>query len=232
DINPEGVAGEFTWNINESLGLFLNAGVFVVDEYARDSNDPFMYIIQPGFTWKPTECTQLKYALGYTEFDNLKGNTFRYTSGTNTYVRDRNGTRVLKYDYNDITMAGELGFKRPFWGRIPYFAFIAEYAQNTHPSSDNNAYLAGLYFGNEKVGDKGQWQVKYQWRRIERDAVPDFLPESEIYSGATGVQGSKLVFQYGLLKNVWLGINFYDVQNIHGTPRAQNMMQTDLNFRF
>ncbi|MCX5896127.1 MAG: putative porin, partial [Proteobacteria bacterium] len=80
DINPEGVAGEFTWNINESLDLFLNAGVFVVDEYAKDSNDPFMYVIQPGFTWKPTDCTQVKYALGYTEFDNLKGNTFKYTS--------------------------------------------------------------------------------------------------------------------------------------------------------
>jgi hypothetical protein len=232
DINPEGAAAQFNWNIRDSFSLFMNAGVFVVEEYSKDANDPYMYVFQPGFIWKPGECTQLKYALGYTEFDNLKGNSFKYSSGSNTLVLNKKANKVLKYDYNAITMAGELGFKGPFRGAVPYCALIAEYAHNTHPSSNNNAYLTGFYFGQEKVRERGQWQVKYMWRRIERDAVPDFLPESEFYAGSTDVQGSKLAFQYGLMKNVWMGLNYYRAGKIHGDSEVQNMMQTDLNLRF
>ena len=38
----------------------------------------------------------------------------------------------------------------------------------------------------------------------ERDSILDILPDSDRYSGRTGIRGHKGSLQYGLGKNTWL----------------------------
>ncbi|MCX5902923.1 MAG: putative porin, partial [Proteobacteria bacterium] len=61
DIRPEGVAAQFNRKFNDDVSGFLNTAVFILNENAKDNNNPYMFVIQPGIDWRITECTKLKY---------------------------------------------------------------------------------------------------------------------------------------------------------------------------
>ena len=48
DINPDGVAAQFTYAYSPDVELFLNTGWFIIDELPNDENDPSMFVFQPG----------------------------------------------------------------------------------------------------------------------------------------------------------------------------------------
>jgi len=52
-------------------------------------------------------------------------------------------------------------------------------------NDDSKGWLVGVKFGHKKVKELGQWQVKYNYRRLEKDVLSDFLPDSDFYGGAT-----------------------------------------------
>jgi hypothetical protein len=73
---------------------------------------------------------------------------------------------------------------------------------------------------------------------LETDAVPDFLPNSDRYDGRTNIAGFKLGMDFGLWKDIKLGLNFYRDDLIKTDPDEgiYNVRQTDiladLIFRF
>jgi hypothetical protein len=232
DITPEGAAGQFNYDLTKQFGVFLNTGVLVLEENADDTSDPFMYVIQPGFNWKINYNTNLKYAVAYTGVDNAEGATLKYSEGNNSLEKDRkSGKDVFAYDYDSLSMTAELGVNNPL-GLVRYGSVYGEYVNNLDPSNDNQAFLVGFGFGDEKVVEKGQWQFKLSYRRLERDAVLDILPESDFYDGETDVKGSKATFMYGLKKNVNFTLNYNYGERIHGSSRPEHLMQSDLNFKF
>ena len=232
DITPEGGAGEFTYNLNRNFGLFTNVGVMVLEENAQDTSDPFMWIIQPGFDWKINYGTSLKWAFGYYGIDNVEGAELKYSSGSNTRVKNKTtGKDVYKYDFDAFTSTFQLGFKEPF-GLVRYASLFGEYVNNPDPSDNNQAFLVGFNFGDEKVKDPKQWQFSVDYRRLERDSVLDILPDSDFYEGATDARGPHGSFVYGLKKNVNFTLNYFYSEQIHGPARPEHLLQTDLNFKF
>ncbi len=232
DIRPEGVAAQFNRKVSDDLSVFLNSGVFILGENAQSNNNPYMFVIQPGIDWRITECTKLKYAISWTDFPNIKDKPqLNYSAKTNTYNKDAKGNPFYKYDYNLITMNGELGFKNPFHNLMNYAALFGEFTHNTS-AKKNYGFLTGFYFGDEKATDKGKWQFRYFYERLESDANLDVMPNSNFYGGATGVYGHKVTFDYGLMKNVWVEWNYYRVEKIQSPKQPENVLQTDLNFKF
>ncbi len=232
DIRPEGVAAQFNRKLSDDLSVFLNSGVFILGENAQSNNNPYMFVIQPGIDWRITECTKLKYAIGWTDFPNIKDKPkLNYSAKTNTYNKDAKGNPFYKYDYNLITMNGELGFKNPFHNLMNYAALFGEFTHNTS-AKNNYGFLTGFLFGDEKATDKGRWQFRYFYERLESDANLDVMPNSNFYGGATGVYGHKAAFSYGLMKNVWVQWNYYRVEKIQSPKQPENVLQTDLNFKF
>ena len=233
DIRPEGVAAQFNRKFNDDVSGFLNAGVFILGENANSNNNPYMFVIQPGIDWNIAECTKLKYALGWTNIPNIEGKQqLAYSSGTNTYEKDAAGKNIYKYGYNLLSMTGELGFKNPIHNTVNYAALFGEFTHNTAASKRNNGFMTGFYFGDEKVTNKGQWQFKYSFRRLESDADLDVLPDSDFYGGSTGAYGHKATFQYGLMKNVWYEMNYFRSEKLSSPKDPENLLQTDLNFKF
>ncbi len=233
DIRPEGVAAQFNQKFTDGVSGFLNTGVFILGENAKDNNNPYMFVIQPGIEWRITDCTKLKYALGWTDIPNIEGKVpLAYSALTNTYENNKKGVKVYKEGYNLLTMTGDLGFKNPFYNTINYAALFGEYVHNTAVSKNNSGFMTGFYFGDEKVTDKNQWQFKYSFRRLESDAVLDVLPDSDFYGGITGAYGHKVTFDYGLMKNVWFETNYYRTEKIKSKEQPENVLQTDLNFKF
>lgn len=229
DINPEGVAVNLNHGISSNIYGFFNAGLFILDEASSDTSDPFMYVLQPGADIKFNDAVNLKIAIAYYGFDNIKGSTLDHSSGTNSL-----SAGALQYNYDSLGVSTELGFKNPLGiEAVPYFALIGEYINNFDPSSDNDGFLVGCAIGEKKVGKKGQWQAKYLYRRLERDAFPDTFPDSDFYGGQTNVKGHEAIFQYGLLDNVILGLDYYYSEPIKGTTRNhEHLFQTDIVFKF
>ena len=235
DVNPEGAAAQVAYPMNPCLNLLLNAGAFVLQDNKNNTPiDPWMWVIQPGFSWKSEKGLQGKFAAGYTSFENFQDNPQqKYSSGTNSYY-NVGGTNYYKYKYNLATMAGEVGIKNPIpsFAPIRYAGVFGEYVNNVATSNGKSGYLTGLTFGDEKVVEKGQWYFRGNWRRLERNAVPDTFPDSEFYFGDTGVSGYELVFRYGLWKNINLQTRYVRSEQISGPAEPANLIQTDLNFKF
>ncbi len=229
DINPEGIAVNLNHALSSNIDGFFNAGLFILDEASSDTSDPFMYVLQPGFDAKISDDINLKTAVSYYGFDNIKGSTLDHSSGTNSLSGG-----VLQYNYDSFGVSAELGFKNPLGiEAVPYFALLGEYINNFDPSSDNNGFLVGCAVGEKKVGKKGQWQAKYLYRRLERDAFPDTFPDSDFYGGETNAKGHEAIFQYGLLDNVILGFDYYYTEPIKGaTKNKEHIFQTDVVFKF
>jgi polyhydroxyalkanoate synthesis regulator phasin len=236
DINPEGVATQIAYPINPCFSLLLNSGAFVLQDNKNNTpTDPWMWVIQPGFSWKAETGLQAKFAAGYTSFENFQNQPQqKYSSGTNSYYSTDGTNKLYRYKYNLATMTGELGYKNPISGfpAIRYAGLFGEYTNNVSASNGKSGYLTGLTFGDEKVVEKAQWNFKGSWRRLEKNAVPDILPDSDFYFGDTGVSGYMLQFRYGLLKNINFTSTYFRAEQISGPGKPENLIQTDLNFKF
>ncbi len=227
DINPEGISIQLSKGFDNGLDTFLNTGVWVLDESGGDTSDPFMAVIQPGFSYKFNDDVSLTAAVAGYFFDNVQDSTLDHSAGTNTL----SSTGYLKYKYNTISPSVQLAIKNPFGGLVPYLAIFGDYVHNPDPSDQENGYLAGIKFGAKKVNNFGDWQMKYMYRHLEKDAWLDTFPDSDAYSGGTDVKGHEVALTYGLGKNTSLGLDYYQMEKIKGSGR-RHILQVDWMIKF
>lgn len=226
DIRPEGAAVKFNWQAGPNLDLFLTPGFFVLDEIGSSTKDPIMYAFQPGLKWKIAKNIGFQIAGAAYGFRNVKGNRLDHSANTNTLDGG-----VLNFDYDSVALGSELGFHR--LGIIPYLGFFGEFIKNPDPDTDNEGFLAGFMFGYEKVKKFGQWRFKYNYRHLEKDAWLDVFPDSDFFDGTTNAEGHEGIFDFGLAKNVKFTVDYYNAEEIRGTPaESYDRLQLDLNFKF
>jgi hypothetical protein len=226
DINPEGVAIQLlNYKINQ-FELFATPAFFVLEEFSSDEDDPWLGLIQAGAKVKFSDDLYLKFAGAFYSFQDLEGNSFDYSSGTNS--TDVNGD--LMDDVDAFGVDAELGINLS--GPVPFVGIFGQYI-NSDASDDDVGYLAGIKFGHKKVKKLGQWQVKYNYRSLEKDAWPDFLPDSDFYGGETDVEGSEIEVVVGLCKNVTIGIDYYKTEQIDREPSIEEeIFQLDLVLKY
>jgi len=229
DITIEGLAGLFDYKM-----FFMNTGLYVLDEegMVEDviTDNPRMLILQPGIKMAQEGKYSLKAATAYYYFNRIKDMNFDNAEWTNSYYT-LNGTKYLTLGYNNFNLAVEAALYEKIF---PYISVCFEMNQNLEVESDtaNSGMAFGIAFGSEKINEKGQWQMKYLYRRLEKDAWLDFLPDNDTYGGRTDVKGSEIIVQYGLTKNVSLGLDYYQIENLRGTIKSEQLLQTDIQFKF
>ena len=207
DINPEGVSLLLSKKMG-NCDLFMNAGYWILDEWSASAHDPSMYVIQPGCKYKFNKNTHLKAGVACYNFENIVGKSrLEHSSETNTTTL-KGGSRYLKYSYNSINPNIELGMKQPFGGLVPYAAVFGEYVVNPDRSKEHEGYLAGVKFGAKKVKKLHDWQFKYMYRELERDAWLDTFPDSDAMGGETDIRGHEVILAYGLGENTSLGFDY------------------------
>jgi hypothetical protein len=254
DITPEGLGVNFNKKLNSKTALFLNTGVFVLDEAGNgDDDDPMMYAVQPGITHQLTDTVSLKGAFSYYNFANVKGRTLDYNSGTNTAVGG-----LLLNDYAALFPALEISIKEPLkavssglpaFMNFPYFSVFGEYVANPLKEADlagstrirrdskNTGFMVGFKLGAEKVEKWADWQFRYNYAKLSKDAIPDILPDSDRYGGKTGMKAHEGMIDFGLGKNTWLGIDFYYAEQLKGNfsqkqSKPTTLVQVDWNMKF
>lgn len=243
DITQSGVALQYTspaikaWEL-PGFNVFSNIGLAWVDESSTFNTDPILWGYQIGA--RTENFGQLGSTLNVStaiyDFANLKGKTPSTTNSAGTNSRTWTGdgfpssvAGMYKYEYNVFDLLVSLdnekvgGYKFPhgFWVDFIYNASV-------HEDDLNKGASIGAYIGKKKLKDAGDWKVSGQWRFIERDAIPDFLPDSNFYgfgtyvnattppgtnglpaAGGTNGKGIKLGLEYQLFKNTTLNLTYY-----------------------
>ena len=241
DINPEGAAFKLSKNINPSTSLFMNTGILTIEEDTGVGSPATMFTIQPGFGYKFNDSVSIKGAVSYYQAFSVKGKTLSGNVGTNSNTTNSTSGKLL-YDYSNITPAVELSFKDPLKALgvgVPYLGLFGEYVQNINPAvkNDNTGYMLGFKFGAEKVENFGDWQFRYNYAMLGKDSVLDILPDSDRYGGKTGIRSHEGMFDFGLGKNTWLGLDYYYGWQIPGNfnssqTKPAQVFQLDWNMKF
>ncbi|MDP8258851.1 MAG: putative porin [Candidatus Aadella gelida] len=262
DICPAGTAFNYmspNFDLAETnTNLYANAAMFWLDEFGTSERDPLLWVGQAGFKMDVISDwgAVLDISGAYYDFANVQNNpSFRITTpvagsqtndfvtATNEYAEDFNLIDVLiKYDAKQIFDI-ELG--NGLYGDLIW---------NTNPNEDGFAWLAGAYIGNKKPAKRGQWKVRGDYRYIERNAVPDFLPDSDFYgfdytarggnvagtpsAGGTNGQGFNTAIEYAILKNTVLAAEYYYMWPIDVFSSANHydepyqLLQLDIRTKF
>lgn len=227
DIRPEGGAGSLTYELMPDMTVFFTVAGFVLDEDSTE-NDPVMVPVQGGIDAKLANRFSVKFAVTYYEFMKVQNNVLDFSAESNTLTPDG----VLQFDYNAFSVSGEVDFDLKLFGNlIPYVSVFGDYVVNLDPDDDNQGFLIGFGVGHKKTSTPGQWQFKYLYRRLERDAWPDILPDSDFFGGATNAEGHELIAVVGVYKNISLGIDYYHTEEIEGDTE-EDVFQFDVSFSF
>ena len=238
DITPEGAIFQFNKDLGPKTNIFFNTGALIVDtDTSTDSNAPMAYIVQPGATYKFNDNLSLKGAFSFQAFENVRGHVSSTYSGASNSGNTTAGTSSYTYDYKMINPALELSIKEPFKAfglDIEALKLQGEYVNNVDVSSGQGAsgFSCGFKLGNEKIGKWGDWQVKYVYAMLGRDAVLDVLPDSDRYGGKTGIRSHEIEVQFGLGKNTFLGVDVYRSWRTYGARAPETLAQIDWNMKF
>jgi hypothetical protein len=185
-----------------------------------------MFVVQPGVNWNITDTVSLQLAAAYYGIGDVQGSTLDHSSETNTLTDGG-----LEFEYNSYGVSGQIAFKK-LADFLPYVGVFGEYIKNPDPDEEDEGYIGGIMLGHEKIGKLWDWQLGYSYRRLEKDAWLDIFPDSDFHGGDTGVKGSEAIFNLGLAKNIWLGLDYYHTKNIEDDSKEEDLLQVDLNFRF
>ncbi len=232
DINQEGASIHVDLaNVLMGTG-FLNAGYWALDESSSAASDLGMYYGQAGMIFSPAEPVKIKLAGG---FYGLQGDD------TGSLLDGRASGNTIAggkyaYDFSKV-LAGSAevvySFPEETSSPIKTVGVFGDYVVNPDPNRDNTGYAAGFKFGHKKVGAaKGDWQFKYQYVKLAKDAWLDSFPDSDRYSGNTNVKGHEMILSMGLAKNISLDLDYYRSEILSGTKVAEHIFQSDINFKF
>ncbi|OGS22815.1 MAG: hypothetical protein A2314_03925 [Elusimicrobia bacterium RIFOXYB2_FULL_50_12] len=220
DINPDGVAATAATKVAENTGVFLTGAWLTFNESNTAADDPDAYIIQPGFTWKPTDRISVKGALAFQKL-NVNGKLAGPNYGTPAF--DYVATNPsLDVKFSEIAGPYALGI-------------FGDSVSNgdSGPSSDKSGGAYGLEFGHAKLDSLGQWQVKYIKRELQQNSWLNKLGDSDAYGGAVNSTGYEIIVNFGLTKATSFGIDYYAMDLINGAVKApKSLVQFDLVHKF
>lgn len=238
DINPEGVSANLNGSVFDLFDGYFNTGFWVLDENGTSGNtDPFMKYVQAGAKLGEGDL-KANLALTYYMFEGVRDHALDYCAGTNTGVSpisDSNScSGALLYDYDSVELSGEVGLKDPI-DSLPV-AYVGVFGDGILNVSDNvqkdKGWALGLKFGDKKVSKKNQWQVKYQYVKLEADAFIDAFPDSDRFGGKTDVKGHEAILEYALADNVIFGLDYYRSERLDHSTDKEDVVQADLVFKF
>jgi len=245
DINPAGFSmhAEHRTPI-DNTDVFANVGIWFMDERDHDNSPDGQYVkvFQSGVKHKGDKI-DAKVAGSVYHFNRVKGACLPWSQGTNTgitSVDDESCSGALTYDYDSYGFEGEMGIKK-LLGGLPFNIDerIALFGQFIHNIDDNledqeNGWAFGVKFGHKKVKNPGSWQIKYIKAVLGRDAWLDTFPDSDRFGGKTGIKSHEVALTYGLMKNVFLGLDYYQ-SNYYGSWKAHttdHIVQGDVLVKF
>lgn len=235
DVNPEGGAASYNWNLNDSTKATLISGAFWLNERESDA-DAGYFGIQGMLKHKFDDGSHLLGGVSYYDIGNIDSKTSDESGVTlmgNTPTTP--GGAIYEYDYDIVEGFAEYGWK---CNGMPVAVF-GNYIENTAaPEGRNASYSIGAQLNKAKK--PGSWQFKASYREIESDAAFGGLTDSDFIDGGTGGKGWVLGYKYQLAENIQAALTYFindrDRRSSGGSGGSGsqnfNRLQADLIFKF
>ncbi|MDD5457781.1 MAG: putative porin [Phycisphaerae bacterium] len=226
DLTPEGIAVNYTIPFSESTDLFINGGGFYVDE-VKTGADTSLWGLQAGLKHRFEDDSYLLAGASKYCYSNLEGHGALVTqSGSAKFFGNSNDGSVYTNDYDLVELFGEYGFKM---GETPAAVF-GNYVQNAVASSnEDTGWLIGGKLGKAKK--PGSWELSYDYRDLEADAVVGAFSESDFIGGGTNGKGHRFGGVYQLAKNVQTAMTYF-MDEKGSEENDYSRFQADLIFKF
>jgi len=236
DVNPEGVAFDMSYKFG-IVKLFFNTGIYVLDEFKAESDDPFLSVTQLGMNLKVagfnmnlavsySDAFNMKKKLSYSKYVYEEDYDYSYS---NTILADD----TYAYDYNVITTDADFAYTFDKYFKLTLFG---QFAANTASDvKDRFAYITGLKISSEKVKKLGDYEFNVRYRSAGKDAYIDAFSESSFYYGRTGAWGIDATAKAAIWNNVFLSITYFRQKLLvdNDLPdQALHMVQMDLVAKF
>jgi hypothetical protein len=230
NVNPEGLAAKYELPVSNSLKAYINGGGFWVgNPDTTSAQDTSLWAIQGYLKNTFEDKSYLLGGMSYYGYGDIKGEPSLYSlwnTGTkffgNTYV---NG----KYAYRYHIVEGFVEYGTQI-GDFPV-AVYGDYAHNTEaPSGKNTGWLIGTTFNKAK--DPGSWQIGYDYRDIDSDAVVGQFNDSDFIGGGTNGKGHRFNFTYQLAKNFQFALTYFLDELKNEDKDKYHRLQADLVFMF
>jgi hypothetical protein len=229
DLNPEGLAAKYEMPINDSLKAYINGGGFWVGHPDNVSaQDTSLWGIQGYLKNTFEDKIYLLGGMSYYTYGNIKGEpNVGSLWGKNSFFGNTATGGKYAYRFNIVEGFAEYGFKLADFPVAVY----GDYAHNTDaPSSKNNAWLIGTTFNKAK--DPGTWQIGYDYRDIDSDAVVGQFNDSDFDGGGTNAKGHRFNFTYQLAKNFQGCLTYFLDESKNDNKDKYRRLQADLVFKF
>jgi hypothetical protein len=226
DVTPEGIAARKIFKLNDSTKAVFTGAGFWLAERSGDADASF-WGIQGYLKHKLDNGNSLIGGVTYYDLGNVDGMT---PSGVSLNGNTSNGLGGYMYDFDIIEGFAEYNFN---FDSMPS-ALFANCVENTAASSSRNSgYLIGARLNKAKK--PGSWQLGYNFRDVQSDAVFAGLTDSDFILGGTGGRGHKFGFKYQLAKNVQGGLTYFLVERDNRTGTGDQdvrLFQADMIFKF
>lgn len=221
DLRPEGFSTDYAFK-NELGTTFVNGGIWVLGEFAKNGKDPYMAYAQLGQKLGDDDLFAT-VAGSYYDFISVRqtgasaalvdSNVGAFSAGTNTGHR-----------FDSASLDAELGTKHLFDGAWSGSLF-GNIVNNVDLSGKDTGYSFGAKLGT------GPWGFKYIYANLDANAFPDIFPDSDRFNGATDIRGHEGIVSYDVNKYVNLGLDYYHSTR-KSTDADQDLLQADVVFKF
>jgi hypothetical protein len=228
DLNPEGLAVKYERPINDSLKAYINGGGFWVGHPdTAGAASTSLWGIQGYLKNTFEDKSYLLGGMSYYTYGNIEGQTdIAKLWRTSNFFGNTSSAGTYKYGYDIVEGFTEYGTKIADYPVAVY----GDVAHNTEaPSSKSDAWLIGTTFNKAK--DPGSWQIGYNYREVQSDAVVGQFNDSDFNGGGTNARGHWFNFTYQLAKNFQTGLSYFIDENITTNDKYRRL-QADLVFKF
>ena len=229
DIRFDGFAVKTHHEVIPNNTLYLAGGFFPIDDRpgAKDIN---LYAGQVGTKSKiRANSIHIKTGLAIYGFTNIKGITaasLAESPGTNTITPGG----LVANNFVTVNPIAKIYFSDVVGHRG--VGLLLEKAHNFKASALNDGWRGGVWFGQYKVKQPRDWKLLVQYTRLEKDVFFDSFPDSDFNFAGTDGKGWEIIFNYGLAENVFIGIDYYNSEKISAPRADQDILQTDIIFKF
>ncbi len=230
DLNPEGIAAQFTIPFASKTELHINGGGFWVDE-SSSGVDTSLWGLQ-GYVKQPIGKSD--FVLGgvsYFDYGNIQGRgdlQSTWSSSSNFFGNTISSSKFAS-DYDILEAFAEYGTQligKPF-------TVYGDWAKNLVASSgEDSAWLIGGKFNKAK--EPGTWEAGYSYREMDADSILGAFTDSDFIGGGTDGRGHEFGFTYQLAKNLQACVTYFfsEIDRTSGRSLDYRRLQLDLNLKF
>jgi hypothetical protein len=233
DLNPEGIAATYSKALSDKDTLHLAGGGFWVDEnIASTATDVSLWGAQAYIKHAIGNPDTLILGATYLDFGNIQGAAnlpSTWVGGTSFLGNTASGGAYVN-DYDILEVFGEYQTKA---GGMPVSVFGNWVKNLSAATSEDTGWLVGATLN--KCKDPGSWEIGYNYRDLEAEAVVGALNDSDFVGGGTDGKGHVFSAAYQVHKNVQAAMAYFlnqDTANSQDRELDYHRLQADLLFKF